>query len=134
MTDSTESELEEGKAAYLFWQETYEITDYIDNSPENWEKVQQMDPHFLWTDHSTCESDCVSNGAMNFEGSCCWMSAGWHVAKKPWPDQENYFESYSTNIYLPCEKCNPGGEEDEDDFDEDCEDCEGEGHVRHYFD
>lgn len=115
------------------WYETYEIGEYIENSEENFKKVQEMDPHYVWTSHSTCEDEQVTNGVYIFD-RCCWETFGWYVGKKPWEgDPETHFESYNASAYLPCTICNPDGEEEEG-FNEECEECNGDGWATHFFD
>lgn len=115
------------------WYKNYEIDTFIEYSEENWEKVQKMDTHYIWTNHSTCEDEQVSAGGSYFKNGCCWDTFGWYVAKKPWAgDPENHYESYKTTAYLVCESCNADGEEE--NLDPDCEYCEGEGYVNHFFD
>ncbi len=126
---------EDYQDAWNDWYSGYEIGDFIEYSDENWEKVQKMDPHLIWTSHSTCEDEKVSAGIHLFQNSCCWDTYGWYVAKKPWEgDPDNHYESYNATAYLPCHICNPEGEGDEGDFNPECEYCEGEGYVNHYFD
>jgi hypothetical protein len=132
MSDFTASEYQD---AFNNWYKDYKIGDFIEYSEENWNKVQSMDTHYIWTNHSTCEDEKVSAGAHLFQGSCCWDTFGWYVAKKPWDgDPDNYYESYNASAYLPCETCNPDGEGEEEDFKQECEYCSGEGWINHFFD
>jgi hypothetical protein len=132
MSDFTAAEYQD---AFNDWYEDYEIGEFIEYSEENWEKVQKMDPHYIWTHHSTCEDEKVTAGATLYSNSCCWGTFGWYVAKEPWVgDPETYYESYKSSAYLPCETCNPDGEGDDEDFDKECEYCAGEGWINHYFD
>lgn len=125
---------EEYQQEWNSWQEEYKITDsFIEFSDENWEKVQAMDPHYVWTNHSTCEDEKVTAGAKLFKNSCCWDTFGWYIAEVPWVgDPETFFESIDASAYLPCTTCNADGEDD--NIDEECQECEGEGFVHHYFD
>lgn len=129
---------EDYQEEYDAWREDYEIGEFIEYSEENWEKVQKMDPRYVWTNHGTCEDEMVTNGAKLFSGRCCWDTYGWYVANAPWGSgsktDEDYFESVKATAYLSCETCNPDGEGEEEDFDPECEKCEGEGYVHHYFD
>ena len=111
------------------WYKDYEVYEFLENSEDNWEKVQQMDEHLVWTDHSTCEEPRVSAGASMFKNSCCWETYGWYISKKPWDEEFLYVY---TGAYLPCPKCNADGEGDGDpDCDE--EDCE-DGYIHYWFD
>jgi len=126
---------EEFQETWNEWYEDYQIGEFIEYSDENWEKVRSMDPRYVWTNHSTCEDEQVTNGAHVYTGSCCWETFGWYVAGKPWSgDSETYFESYKASAYLACTICNPDGEGDEVDFDPECDYCSGEGWVNHFFD
>ncbi len=116
------------------WYEDYGIKEFIEFSDENWEKVQKMDPHLVWTNHSTCEDEQVSAGASLFKNSCCWDTFGWYIASEAWEgDPDNHYESINASAYLPCPKCNPDGE---DDGVEGCDepDCDGTGFINYYFD
>lgn len=121
---------------YNEWVETYGITSegYLENTPENWEKVQALDPKYVWTSHGTCEDEMVSNGPKMFTGSCCWDTYGWFVAKNPWVGNEDTYISEKATAYLPCETCNPDGLAEEDEYNPECSECEGEGYVNHFFD
>lgn len=116
------------------WQQDYQIQEeFLEYSDENWAKVQAMDPQYVWTNHSTCEEEQVTNGATIYSG-CCWQTFGWYIGNTPWDgDAENHFEYVQVSATLPCPKCNPDGD---DDGDEDCDEpeCEGEGYITHYFD
>lgn len=128
---------------YSTWIDTYKTTEFLDNTPENWEKVQQMDPHLVWTDHGTCEDPQVTSGAHMYSGRCCWETYGWYIGTVPWeespagPDQT--YISFKTSVYLSCPTCNPDGENE--DCPEDCvgdtevpnEGCE-DGWIQYYFD
>lgn len=119
--------------AWNDWHEKYEIGEYIDYSESSWDRVQKMDPHFVWTSHGTCEDNEITSGARLYNGSCCWTTHGWYIANVPWSgDPDDTYESIKSDIYLPCESCNADGEEE--DIDPECELCEGEGYVHHYFD
>jgi hypothetical protein len=136
-----------GLDALREWNEEYGDLEYFDNTPENWALIQGMDPHFVWTDHSTCENSRVSCGAFMFENSCCWATFGWSVRTIPWEDgpggQEDTYLSVDTSACLPCPTCNPDGEREDFD-DEDDEECPGDeqfpneecndGFVNYYYD
>jgi len=132
MIDMTPEEYQE---VWNNWHSEYEIGDFIEYSEENWEKVQTMDTHYIWTSHNTCEDEMVTSGTRLFQNSCCWDTFGWYVAKKPWEgDPDTYYESHKASAYLPCHLCNPDGEGDEEDFNPECDFCSGEGYVHHFFD
>lgn len=130
-----EMSAEEYQAEWDNWYKEYEITEFIDNTEENWAKVQEMDSHLVWTDHSTCEDPRVSNGTHLFSNSCCWQTYGWYIAKKPWEGDEDTFITVNTGAYLPCPSCNPKGENDEgEEGCEEEEDCFGDGFINYWFD
>ncbi len=133
MSDS-EMTVEDYQELFDEWHEDYEIQDeFIEYSEENWAKVQAMDPRYVWTNHSTCENEKITNGASIYNG-CCWETFGWYIGNVPWGDgSTEYFEQVEVTAYLPCPKCNPDGE---GDGDEDCDepDCDGSGYINHYFD
>lgn len=131
--ESTEPTAEDYQEWYNEWLRTYEIEEWLDNTEENWTKVQKMDPRYVWTSHSTCEDEMVTNGARMLKGSCCWDTFGWHVGKKPWEgDIEDTYISEKASAYLSCTTCNLDGEGE--DIEPECLECEGEGYVNHYFD
>lgn len=124
---------QDGQEEYDDWLKDYEQVEYLENTPENWEKVQAVDTHLVWTDHGTCDNPMVSSGARMYSGRCCWDTYGWYVMAKPWVgDPEDTFISVETSAYLPCTLCNADGEEEE--INDECEECEGDGWVNHFFD
>ena len=132
-SNSSEPTFEDYRRLYEEWQSQYKSDQWLDKTDENWVIVQKIDPRLVWTAHSTCEDEMVSNGAHLYENSCCWTTFGWHIAEKPWPGAEDEYLTVNTTLYLPCSICNPDGE-DEEDYDSECLECEGEGYVNHYFD
>lgn len=123
------------------WQEEYGIGEFLENTAENRAKLEQMDPHLLWTDHGTCEDEQVTAGYHIFsEHSCCWDNYGWYIASIPWVgDVDSTHISYKVGAYLPCPSCNPDGESEDhvDDCpgDEEFPDCEcSDGHINYYWD
>lgn len=137
MTDATElsePNADDYRNWYLEWAEKYGITaeGWIDKTDEAWEMVQTLDPNLVWTAHSTCEDEMVTNGPHLFQNSCCWTTFGWWVGQEPWLGDENTHISEKASAYLPCQTCNADGEEEE--LDPECLECEGDGYVHHYFD
>lgn len=113
--------------------EDYGLSTWLDNTEENWEAVQKLDPHLVWTNHSTCEDEMLTNGCYMFKNSCCWDTFGWFIGTEPWegtPDAT--YLSVKASAYLCCSTCNADCEDE--DINPDCEECEGEGYVNHYFD
>jgi hypothetical protein len=137
-------EAEAYRDEYESWKESFEVYAYLENTPDNWEKVQKMDTRLVWTDHGTCEDPQITSGASMYAGKCCWDTYGWHIAKKQWdvwPDgPERTYESYKTGTYSHCPSCNPDGEEDFVESencpgDENFPDCEcNEGWINYYWD
>lgn len=125
---------EEYQAEWDTWYKDYEVSEFLENSEENWSKVQELDPHLVWTDHSTCEDPFVTNGAHMFKGSCCWETHGWYIASTPWDGDENTCIRVTTGANLPCPSCNPKGENEDgvDGCEE--EDCYGDGFIWYWFD
>lgn len=134
LVNENDPKAEDYRNWYNEWVEKYGITPegWLDNNLKNWEDVQATDPHLVWTSHSTCEDEMVTNGAHIFKNSCCWDTFGWWIAKKPWVGDEGAFISEKASAYLPCKTCNLDGEEES--VDPECLECEGEGYVNHYFD
>lgn len=139
---ATNEEALEYKEEYEAWQSEYEVYDYLENTEENWEKVQKMDPQLVWTDHGTCEDPQITSGARMYAGKCCWETYGWHLAKKKWEidgDVDNTYHYYKTGTYSECPSCNPDGEAEEG-----AEDCPGDenfpececydGYINYYWD
>lgn len=66
---------------------------------------------FLWTEHGTCETPHVTNGAAVFYKGCgCYNVIGWWVSKLPWsrdPDADPYgkntFQSWNTYYFGDCD-------------------------------
>ena len=106
--------------------------DFLEYSEENSKKVEKMDPHYIVTDHDTCDSPQYSVGHHDFgpEPSCCWVTHGWHILTNPWPDSEDMFRSGG---YDTCIECNIDGDS-EDEGDPDCQLCFGDGWANYYFD
>jgi hypothetical protein len=113
------------------WLKEYENVEYIEFSEEAWERVQQLNPRLVWTDHSTCGESKVTAGANWFKNACCWDTFGWYIMANPWDGPDDAYHSVDTSAYLPCIVCNADGE---DDLDPNCEECEGDGYINHYFD
>lgn len=123
---------EDYKVMFDEWLEEYVQVEYLENSDENWKKIQAMDPHLVWTDHGTCEDPKVTNGGNMFSGSCCWDTYGWYVMKNPWKGEpDTTYLSVNTGAYLPCHVCNRTGDEEDEN---ECETCEGERWINHWFD
>jgi hypothetical protein len=114
---------------YEEWRAKYGITEWIDNDSEGYAKVQAIDPSLVWTSHSTCEYEQMTPGVQVYKNSCCWATFGWEVATVPWTSETEYVQTSAT---LPCEVCNPDGENEDED--NDCEHCEGNAYIQHYFD
>lgn len=140
---ATNEEAVELRDEYAAWYKDYGITDYLDNTPENWEKVQQMDTHLVWTDHGTCEDPQVTSGARMYNGHCCWDTYGWHIGTIPWEDgftgPDDTYISFKCGTYSNCPTCNPEGENDEGPEgcpgDEEFPDCECyDGYINYYWD
>ncbi len=141
---STNEEAMEYKEEYESWLKDYEVDDFLENTPENWEKVQKMDPRLVWTAHGTCEDPQVTSGARMYGGRCCWDTYGWHIAKKQWEiqgDIDSTFESYKTGIYSNCPSCNADGEDEIEESDTECPgdenfpECECyDGYINYYWD
>jgi len=110
------------------WEDQYKVVEFLENTEENWAKVQELDEHLVWTNHSTCENEQITNGATQYQG-CCWDSHGWFVAELPWEDGVGYL-SFDTSASLYCQTCNVDGEEAT--IDENCPECDGNGYVQHY--
>lgn len=112
-----------------WWDSTGE-KEFIEYSAENSQKVSEMDPRFVATDHDTCDSPQVSTGFYDFGPNprCCWVTHGWYISKKEW-EPEDLIKSGAYDI---CSKCNLGG--DEDGGDPDCDLCYGDGWTNYYFD
>ena len=129
-----EPNAEDYRGWYNDWVEQYGIASagWLDNTPSNWEKIQAMSPNLIWTSHSTCEDEMVTNGAHMFQNSCCWDTFGWWVAEKPWEGDETTFISEKASFYTSCQTCNADGEEES--VDDECLECGGDGYVHHYFD
>lgn len=133
-TESTEPTAEDYREWYNEWLEEYGIKEsgWIDKTDEAWEIVKNLDPKLVWTSHSTCEDEMVTNGAHMFQGSCCWTTFGWWIAEKPWVGNEDTHISEKASAYMTCQTCNADGEEES--VDAECLECEGDGYVHHYFD
>jgi len=130
--ESTEPTVEDYREWYEEWFNEYGTGQWLDKTDENWGVIQQVDPHLVWTAHSTCEDEMVTNGAHLFQGSCCWTTFGWYISDKPWEGTEDTYISQKTSAYISCQTCNPDGEEES--IDPECLECEGDGYVHHYFD
>ena len=140
---ATNEEAQDYLDEYNYWREEYGIGEFIENTPENWEKVQQMDRRLMWTDHGTCEDPQVTSGANMYSNRCCWETYGWYVAEKPWEEGsggiDQTYISFKTSLYTYCPTCNPEGENEEGaegcpgDTEIAHEGCE-DGWIRYYFD
>lgn len=132
---SDEMTTDDYREAISDWAVEYGITEEIEYSEENYEKVKALDPRLVWTYHSTCENDAVSNGCSVFN-SCCWSTFSWYIGTVPWGTNsgkpEDWFEQYAMSFGYPCPVCNEDGEEE--NVDPDCERCEGDGYVQDYYD
>lgn len=120
--------LEQYADLYQEWKDTYQIAGFLEFSAQNWEAVQALDPHLVWTSHSTCEDDKVTNGAHDYTGSCCWQMSGWFIGNVPWEGDETTHIAYLTNAKLPCPVCNLHGS-NPGPYPPTCEDCHGDGFV-----
>ena len=127
-----QQEIDAMNEEYAEWQKKYKVGEYLDNSPENWKKVQSMDPAYVWTNNSTCEEEMISNGVHDYTGSCCWQTFGWYISEIPCPTDENPF--IATSIAVLCLSCNPEADEDKEDGEPDCEACGGTGYATYYAD
>lgn len=137
------------------WMEEYGIdldktVSHDEMTQEQHDMLVELDKEGLvWTEHGTCEDNLASPG-FKVLGDCsllgqeaggcgCWQSYGYYIGTKPWVDDNEWI---TLTAYLPCEVCNPDGEEE--DFAEGCKgpevpegadrsECE-EGFVNWYFD
>jgi hypothetical protein len=124
---------EEYQEEYNSVVEEYGLSTWLDNTEENWEAVQKLDPHLVWTNHSTCEDEMLTNGCYMFKNSCCWETYGWLIGSTPWEgNSEDSYLAVKASAQLPCSVCNLNGEDEE--IDEECQTCEGDGYVQFYFD
>lgn len=124
----------EAQAEYNSWLETYKPSEFVEYSHEAYEKLlAEVDPHLVWTNHGTCETEKYSNGILEFsEHSCCYTNFGWYIAEVPWEGDEDTFISVSTEWAGPCPVCNEDGEDNY--IQEACPECDGEGYTQVYFD
>lgn len=96
---------------------------------EGVERVKAMDPEFVATMHSTCESDQITVGFHEFRpGNCCWHEYAFMVLKNK-AVEDDYV---NTSIYTNCMACNPGGDDEVEDAD--CDACFSDGWDNIYFD
>jgi len=115
---------------YKEWWETVKPKEFLEYNEENSQKVSEMDPKYVATEHDTCENTQISTGYHDFGPTprCCWYTHGWHINTNPW-QEDDYIRAAG---HAPCMTCNPGGDEDIEDTE--CDDCYGDGFMNYYFD
>lgn len=120
--------------AHNEWLQTYGPLDFVEYSSEEYERLQsEVDTHYVWTHHGTCENERYSNGLHEFNSACgCWQVFGWYISETPWEGDEDTYLSIDAEWSGPCETCNLDGEDE--NIDPDCPECDGDGYTQDYFD